>query len=89
MVHFSALPKNEPHSPFLCERSERVVNSYSLFIFVVSQHSVLDSPRTPLIHIAQKREKVVHFSSFPENEPPFLFFTSYYAIITSTVSIRL
>jgi hypothetical protein len=23
VVHFSALPKNEPHSPLLCERNER------------------------------------------------------------------
>ncbi|MDZ7879694.1 MAG: hypothetical protein U5L45_18595 [Saprospiraceae bacterium] len=33
MVHFSALPKNEPHSPFLRERSERVVNSYNIYYF--------------------------------------------------------
>ncbi|MDZ7879340.1 MAG: hypothetical protein U5L45_16785 [Saprospiraceae bacterium] len=40
MVHFSAKPKNEPHSPSLRERSlftsripsgERVVNSYESF----------------------------------------------------------
>ncbi|MDZ7878547.1 MAG: hypothetical protein U5L45_12785 [Saprospiraceae bacterium] len=40
MVHFSAKPKNEPHSPFLRERNlftsrkpsgERVVNGYQFF----------------------------------------------------------
>ncbi|MDZ7881095.1 MAG: hypothetical protein U5L45_25740 [Saprospiraceae bacterium] len=45
MVHFSASPKNEPHSPFLRERNlftsrkpsrGRVVNSYLLFITILN-----------------------------------------------------
>ncbi|MDZ7879500.1 MAG: hypothetical protein U5L45_17620 [Saprospiraceae bacterium] len=40
MVHFSASPKNEPHSPFLRERSERGVNSYKFIILNQSIHQI-------------------------------------------------
>ncbi|MDZ7878587.1 MAG: hypothetical protein U5L45_12990 [Saprospiraceae bacterium] len=44
MVHFSAKPKNEPHSSFLRERSERVVtvtilNNYLAYCSLLSRVS--------------------------------------------------
>ncbi|MDZ7881169.1 MAG: hypothetical protein U5L45_26110 [Saprospiraceae bacterium] len=48
MVHFSALPKNEPHSLFLRERSKRVVNSYDLFTRLKRNHLSLVLDRVAL-----------------------------------------
>ncbi|MDZ7877409.1 MAG: hypothetical protein U5L45_07060 [Saprospiraceae bacterium] len=45
MVHFSALPKNEPHSLFLRERSERMVSSYEIFCNYLAYSSLRSQKR--------------------------------------------